>query len=273
MFSFALLGLLFNSCEKEDSAADELAFSLKKAKTEDSVQSQSVGSSFLYAKEACVGVPHKFVINAEPGKNEQIQMETTDGDWVQIGQISKTTEASMTYEYTFDSPGYYQLRYKAGGHGFTKGYFISVSECLGCVESFSYTVNDDLNVVFSYTSAVDVLGAVVKLTCPHIQTTDGFTSDDGKVYEVNNTGNNTVLSWTGDLAACQKITFYLTLIPDCSKKNNGNGEVTLWTDFKVNEESKKTVTPPENADCKTILVDEQEMTICSWPIIKYSGCE
>lgn len=263
MFSFALLGLLFNSCEKEDSAADELAFSLKNGKVE---------SSFSYAKEGCVGVPHEFVVEAPSGTNIQIQLEIA-GEWVQMDHVSKSNETSTTFEYTFDSPGEYELRYKAGGGGQHDGYFISVSECLGCEESFSYTVNGDLNVVFSYTSADDVLGAVVKLTCPHIQTTDGFTSEDGKVYEVNNTGNNTVLSWTGDLAACQEITFDLTLNPDCSKKNKGNGEVTLWTDFKVNEESKKTVTPPENIDCETILVDEQEATICSWPIIKYSGCE
>lgn len=139
----------------------------------------------------------------------------------------------------------------------------------GCDESFSYKTNDNLTVVFTYKSNVNIDGAEIKLTCPHIT---GFTSNDDKTYTVNNTGNQTVLSWTGSIEACTTITFDLTFTPDCIYNENSEKWNTpnIWTDFKVNEVSKKTVTPPlVGASCETI----DEVEVCSWPIIKYTGCQ
>ncbi|WP_163714392.1 hypothetical protein [Mangrovibacterium lignilyticum] len=264
---------LFYSCQKEEIGDEAISASLKKAQ----VNTDAVTANFVYDDHACLGVPHEFVIEAAEDENMQIQAEFTDGEWTQIAQISKSDEASTTFVYTFsaeliEKENPIQLRYKSGNGGFTKGYYITIDDC-GCEESFAYETEDNLSVVFAYTSDVDLENAEVKITCPHIFPTDGFIAEDGKVYEVNNTGNHTVLTWTGDIAACQEITFDLTFIPDCSKKNNGNGAVTIWTDFKVNEASKKTITPPDNAECETVLVDETETTVCSWPIIKYYGCE
>jgi hypothetical protein len=138
----------------------------------------------------------------------------------------------------------------------------------GCEESFTYKTNDDLTVIFTYRSDVKIDGAEVKFTCPQIT---GYTSNDGKTYTVNNTGNQTVLSWIGSIEACTSITFNLTFNPDCIYNENSKKWNTpnIWTDFKVNEVSKKTVTPPlVGASCETI----EEAEVCSWPIIKYTGC-
>ena len=121
----------------------------------------------------------------------------------------------------------------------------------GCTESFSYATSDNKNVVFTFVSPVSLTGAVVKLTCPHIT---GYTATDGKVYSVNNEKNPTVLTWKGDITACTPVTFSLSFAPDCGQNNAGFANV--WTDFTVNEDSKKDITFPTGTT--------------EWPIIKYS---
>jgi hypothetical protein len=106
-----------------------------------------------------------------------------------------------------------------------------------CDESFSYEDNQDGSYTFHYISSEDLEGAEVKFTCPHI--TD-FVILDGKDYEVNpgnSKGSPTVLTWTGDIQACTEITFTLAFDPDCDQTNSG--KANLFTDFKVNGESKK----------------------------------
>ena len=106
-----------------------------------------------------------------------------------------------------------------------------------CEESFSYKSNDDQSYTFEYIPSEDITGAEIKFTCPHISDFDAL---DSKVYSVNpgnGNGSPTVLTWNGDLTACQKITFDLLLIADCDQTNSGFANI--FTDFKVNEESKK----------------------------------
>lgn len=91
--------------------------------------------------------------------------------------------------------------------------------------------------VFTYVSAEAISGAEVSFTIPHIT---GFESCDGKEYTVNQgrgRGANTVLTWTGDIPACEEISFSLQLDPDCNRNNAGFA--ILWSDFKVNGVSKK----------------------------------
>lgn len=108
-----------------------------------------------------------------------------------------------------------------------------------CLESFTYSTTDNKTVVFTYTSPVDINGAVIKLTDPHIT---GYTANDGKSYTVNNPNNPTVLTWTGNITKCVPITFSITYTPDCSQNNAGFANV--WTDFKVNDISKKNSATP-----------------------------
>ncbi|MCH4553985.1 hypothetical protein [Aestuariibaculum lutulentum] len=106
-----------------------------------------------------------------------------------------------------------------------------------CEESFSYEANDDGSYTFTYSSSEDLTNAEVIFTCPHI--TD-FKALDGKVYDVNpgqSQGKNTVLTWTGNLEACTPITFTLLFEADCNQ--NQANFANLFTDFKVNEISKK----------------------------------
>lgn len=111
----------------------------------------------------------------------------------------------------------------------------------GCEESFSYSTSDNLSVTFTYISAVSGHDTI-KFTCPHIT---NFTPGDGKSYSVNpgmSHGSPTVLTWIGNVTACVPITFDLTFTPDCAQ--NQSGRVNIWTDFKVNEVSKKNDNTP-----------------------------
>ncbi|PKQ44915.1 hypothetical protein [Confluentibacter flavum] len=107
----------------------------------------------------------------------------------------------------------------------------------GCEESFSYQENEDNSYTFTYISPEDLNAAEVKLTCPHIIS---FESLDGKNYDVNSgngKGSPTVLTWTGDIEACTEITFTLAFEADCEQ--NSGGFANIFTDFKVNDISKK----------------------------------
>jgi hypothetical protein len=109
-------------------------------------------------------------------------------------------------------------------------------------EDFYYEAidEDEHKYKFTYIPACEALtNAVVKFTSPHIS---GFASMDGKTITTVNRnaksprGNPTVLVWTGDIPE-DGITFEIDFDPDCTQTNSGKANV--WTDFKVNEVSKK----------------------------------
>jgi len=107
----------------------------------------------------------------------------------------------------------------------------------GCDESFDYEANEDGSYTFTYVSSEDLENAEVKFTCPHITV---FEALDGKEYSVNpgnSKGSPTVLTWIGDIEACTELTFTLSFEADCDQ--NSSGKANLFTDFKVNDESKK----------------------------------
>ncbi|MGM5468764.1 hypothetical protein ACS386_00660 [Flavobacteriaceae bacterium LMO-SS05] len=106
-----------------------------------------------------------------------------------------------------------------------------------CEESFSYVENEDGSYTFTYISSEDLESAEVKFTCPHITS---FEALDDKTYTVNpgnSHGSPTVLTWSGDIEACTEITFTLSFEADCEQTNSG--KANMFTDFKVNEVSKK----------------------------------
>lgn len=107
----------------------------------------------------------------------------------------------------------------------------------GCDESFSYEENEDGSYTFTYISSEDLENAEVKFTCPHIAS---FEALDDKIYSVNpgnSHGSPTVLTWIGDIDACTEMTFTLSFEADCDQTNSG--KANMFTDFKVNGESKK----------------------------------
>jgi hypothetical protein len=104
---------------------------------------------------------------------------------------------------------------------------------------------EDYTYTFTYIPACDeMMDAVVKFTCPHIEDIKSFKVNMGngliKADWSSNPGKRrgapTVISWVGDIPE-DGITFEIEFKPDCTQTKSGRANV--WTDFKVNEVSKK----------------------------------
>jgi len=121
-----------------------------------------------------------------------------------------------------------------------------VPVCTCDEELLTYETQDNLNIVFSYNDDEKLTNAKVEFTFPQVLNLplngDGkYVAPDGKIYSVNNPTNQTVFTWYGDLP-CRTddaITFAFSHTADCSAPPTNDGQAIIWTDFKVNEESKK----------------------------------
>lgn len=102
---------------------------------------------------------------------------------------------------------------------------ITVEEC-GCEESFNYVKNEDGTYTFTYVPAEDVTGAELVFTFPQ-------SALDGEPLS-GWTYNGQTMQTSMDLVACQEYSWTVSLT--CKDQNNPQNK---WTDFKVNEVSKK----------------------------------
>lgn len=137
--------------------------------------------------------------------------------------------------------------------------------CSNCDdESFSYeatVAGDDLvNIIFSYDAAEALQNAEVKFTFPQIKNLplneDGkYEAPDEKEYSLNNSGNQTVLTWTGNIG-CTNLTattFEFEVMADC----NASGKAQIWTSASVNgEEIKNENTPNIRFWCATNTIEK-----------------
>lgn len=174
-----------------------------------------------------------------------------EGDSEQFGDVVKGSTISHSIELTDGWQACDEINFsihtsfnQGNGRGNSQNDidFVNLSYSLigicssSCEESFSYG-NEDVIYTFTYKSSEDLENAEVKFTCPHIT---GYEALDGKTYSVNpgnSHGSPTVLTWVGDIEACTEMTFTLSFDADCIQNNSG--KVNIFTDFKVNEESKK----------------------------------
>ncbi len=105
---------------------------------------------------------------------------------------------------------------------------VMVENC-GCEESFTYVDNWDMTYTFTYIPEQDMPGAELVFTFAQ------GTSVAGLELWYNN-GKAQTWHLTDDLNACQTYSWTVTLDANCPGKS---GENNVWTDFKVNEVSKK----------------------------------
>lgn len=105
---------------------------------------------------------------------------------------------------------------------------VLIGVCQPCDEAFSYVENVDGTITFSYTPDADYTGANVVFTFAQSAdvSIDGFSA------------SGATMQATLDLTACQTYTWTAT-INSLRCIGNGQNTVNAWTDFKVNEDSKK----------------------------------
>ena len=119
------------------------------------------------------------------------------------------------------------------------GSYDLVGQCAACEESFTYVDNDDSTYTFTYISDIDLDSAELVLTFPQavtgdVEGLDGWTNH-GQTFHT-----------TLDITACTEYSWTVTLLPKCS---GHSPQSNLWTDFKVNDVSKK------NAETPNIVVE------------------
>ena|SRR5690606_23776922 len=197
-------------------------------------------SMHLEAAEICEGEAPVFVFNFPQNENGQgktdvkIQMETYPGsdEWESFDDLTYYDAGPkvFTYEDKILEVGVYSFRVKIGSGGFDYKATLDVVECADCEESFSYTDNNDGTYTFIYVPAEDMEEAEVVFTFPQSVVVSGYVWD-------NWNGNSSSRTEIMDLKACEIYTWTVGLDGDC--RGVGQKGVNLFTDFKVNDISRK----------------------------------
>jgi hypothetical protein len=162
--------------------------------------------------------------------------ETQEAYNVQSGSLTEFMFALESGWETCDAIDF-EIRQEGQGSPIDLAGNYSLFTFCGCTEDFNYVSNEDGSYTFIYLSEENLEQAQVKFTTPHIT---GFEALDGKEYTTNpgqGNGASNVLTWTGDITMCEEITFTLVFHADCFQNNAGFA--TVFSDFKVNDVSKK----------------------------------
>lgn len=185
---------------------------------------------FNVPEQICAGVAAEFSLEAEIGTNLQVQQydEILD-EWFQVFQEAQSDSNPESFWLTFDAAGEYQLRYKIGGGGFTETTIV-VENC-GCEESFNYIMNEDGSYTFTYIPGEDMTSAELVFTFAQASAVGLDNS-----WTHNGNGNSQTWKTRMDLTACTEYSWTVFLDANCS---GNSGHSNLWTDFTVNEDSKK----------------------------------
>jgi len=174
---------------------------------------------------ACAG--EDLVLTLVGSGNKQIQ-QLIDGEWVQVAQVASGS-APLVGTVTNVQSGDYYFRYKVGSGGFSAAVAVTVVNC-NCSESFSYSVDGDA-VTFTYVPDEDYTDANLVFTFAQGVAVGG----DLAGWSSNGVTKQKTMS----LTACTTYTWTVTL--DCAAMP---GATNKWTDFKVNDDSKKNAATP-----------------------------
>ncbi|HSP12656.1 MAG TPA: hypothetical protein VLO29_09020 [Salegentibacter sp.] len=205
------------------------------------VKAQEVEKSMdLTEPEICFGETPEFNFNfpqdskgnGDPKEtNIHIQVWNPElDDWESFQQLDYLGGGpeEYTYEEEVLELGTHEFRAKIGSGGFNYFSTLDVLDCSDCEESFSYMENEDGTYTFTYIPEEDIENAEVIFTFAQSVVVEG--------YEWDWNGKSSTRKETMNLIACESYSWTLKLEGDCS----GNSEESnLWTDFKVNDLSKK----------------------------------
>ena len=200
----------------------------------------------LKAVEICEGEAPVFVFNfpqdvlgnGNPKSTDvHIQLYNTNtSEWESFKKLSYA--GAGPEEYTYEDEvlglGTYNFRASIGSGGFEYTATLDVVECSDCEESFSYTANADGSYTFTYVPEEDMQDEEVVFTFAQSVVASGYNWPSWN-------GNSSSRSETMDLNACNVYTWTVFLTGDCS---GNSGKSNLWTDFKVNDVSKKNAATP-----------------------------
>jgi hypothetical protein len=237
-----MLGALLYSCSKEE-------INPAAQNTKSQLNLKGGNAEFYWADPVCAGSAADFCITIQPRFNNQgkplsqeygIQLyDEATGTYNNIlqGSSGESTPVTKCVSHTFDSPGTYYVRYKIGSGGYSSDFAVTVNNC-GCSEDFSYIDNGDETYTFTYLPAEDMSNALVVFTFAQSDRVDV----SGDVSVANGwTINGQTYQKTMNFTKCVPVSWTVGLSPKCS---GHGGQSNLWTDFKVNDISKKNANTP-----------------------------
>jgi len=213
----------FISCEK-DLIEPEKTLSLQ--------DNSRVSGTFNIPESICAGVLADFCLDAPVGTNLQVQQWDGISDWVQVYHNSHSHSDPECFTLQFDTAGDYPLRYKIGPGRFTHT-TVSVENCDDCDESFSYLEHRGRAHTFTYITSENTRNALVVFTFAQSAVITGF--------DETWSNNGQTMQKEMDLTACKTYNWTLQMTKDC---NAGTPNNNVWTDFKVDNISKKNLNTP-----------------------------
>jgi hypothetical protein len=132
-----ILGIGFTACST-DSLDNNSSDTLKSADAKATLTAET--ASVAIPEEVCAGIEANYCVNfsqATKGngdsKTSEVQVQLYDeasGDYIQIAQGHENT--SLCFDYTFDTPGDYNLKYQVAGIGIGGGFTDFTVTILDC---------------------------------------------------------------------------------------------------------------------------------------------
>lgn len=250
VFATLLIGVaLVFSCQKEEATNEEQGLKLKNGSVCEQcvvnwMDSKVTASGWTKYNKPAEMVPSTFLDTYNDGDFIYYCVRRTSGtfDEVRVNGTLLITQLGMT-TYSWKVPLAevwkscdkititVELRGVSGGIGRTNvqsfDYYMR-EKCPGCEESFTYTNNGNNSYTFTYTPAEDVIDQTVVFTFPQAKMVLGLDES----WETNGSTRQKSMSFT----ECEPVSWTLTFTPDCS---GHSAQSNVWTDFKVNNMSKK----------------------------------
>ncbi len=236
-----LLALVISACSVDplDSNDELITADAKPSAEEEELPTLSYGQVCANESvEFCVNFPQDYKGNGDT-KETLVKLElkiygddpeTEELEDFYYEELLNSHENTQgCFSHTFTTAATYEVRYK------TKGSWLDdeiVVENCGCEESFSYSENEDGSYTFYYTPEEDFDSANLTFTFAQSVMRTGL---DG--WEDRGVTDHKIM----DLDKCVEYVWTVTLDKNCSG-NSPNSNV--WTDFKVNDVSKKNENTP-----------------------------
>lgn len=200
-------------------------------------------SSMVFAESVCAGEETMITVNFEQRTNTQGKNLPTNvkvhllvgGEWIDIYENSVNDVTSVSFPYLFDDAMEYTLRYSAETGPWNANQMLNVTDC--CTESFSYVDHENGTYTFTYVAGEDMPDAEVVFTFAQSAYKSGLSDD------FSQNGNGQTYKATMDLEKCDVLEYTITLQANCDG-NGKNENSNVWTDFKVNDVSKKNENTP-----------------------------
>ena len=252
VFATLIIGMaLVFSCQKEEIANQDQVPGLKSASIDCSecvdnwTDSKVTETGWVKSNKPEEVAPNTYLDIYNDATHNNYRVYRTSGTFEEVrvnGMVAYSGVGVNTYSWQAPlSEGWkacdkvtatVELRGVSGGIGKTNvqsfDYYLRELCPPECEESFTYTDNGTNSYTFTYTPAEDMAEQLVVFTFAQGTVVVGL----DETWSTNGSTRQKTMSFI----KCEPVSWTVTLTPDCS---GHSGKSNVWTDFKVNDDSKK----------------------------------